>query len=79
MRIGILNEVIVLAYFLSFIITINCLSFDCNNNVAKSNELINSKVKNTKYKYYMRKIVDKIFTSHQNLHSINSVPKKYVS
>ena len=51
------------------------LSLDYIKNIAKSNKLINSNVKNTKYKYYMRKIVDKIFTSHQNLYSIKSMSK----
>ena len=51
------------------------LSLDYIKNIAKSNKLINSNVKNTKYKYYIRKIVDKIFTSHQNLYSIKSMSK----
>ena len=55
-----LVEIIIL---LSLLIS---LSLDYVKDVAKSNKLINSNVKNTKYKYYIRKIVDKIFTSHQN-------------
>ena len=51
------------------------LSLEYIKSIAKSNKLINSNVKNTKYKYYIRKIVDKIFTSHQNLYSIKSVSK----
>ena len=56
------------------------LSLDYSKNKAKSNKLINSNVKNTTYKYYIRKIVDEIFTSHQNLYKIKSMSKnKYAA
>ena len=60
--------------FLLLLLSIS-LSLDYSKNIAKSNKLINSNVKNTKYKYYIRKIVNKIFTSHQNLYSKKSMSK----
>ena len=60
-------------YLLSLLIS---LSLEYIKNMAKSNKLINSNVKNTKYKYYIsKKIVDKIFTNHQYLYSIKSMSK----
>ena len=55
--------------------SINFFIVGLHKNIAKSNKLINSNVNNTKYKYYIRKIVDKIFKSHQNLYSIKSMSK----
>ena len=61
-------------YYYLLLLSIS-LSLDYSKNIAKSNEIISSNVKNTKYKSYIRKIVDKIFTSHQNFYSIKSMSK----